>query len=411
MNDKEKSVGQDPLDGVMEDFYRSNSESEEEEETPDDPKEEKETSKGTSENKEQNMNFQKDYNPEDYDLANLMVIGVGGGGNNAIDRMTEAGVDGVELVSINTDAQVLEINKSDRAIQIGKELTGGLGAGGNPEIGREAALENQETLEKLLQNVDMLFLTCGMGGGTGTGATPVIADVAQKMEILTTGIVTRPFSFEGQDRAEKAGRGLKNLTGKVDTIITISNDRLLEVAPGNISLINAFGLVDEILMQGVRGISELITVPGMINLDFADIKNAMKDGGPALMGIGEAEGEGKTKKAAKNAISSPLLEGSIAGARNVIMNVTGSPDLSLEEVTEAAQLVQGEADEGADIIFGTTIKENTDAVKLTVIATGYEGRRSEGEEEDIRNIALPDKENGDSRDENDLEIPTFLRKG
>ncbi|MFB6214845.1 MAG: cell division protein FtsZ, partial [Candidatus Bipolaricaulia bacterium] len=320
------------------------------------------------------------------------------------------GVDGVKLISINTDAQVLEVNKSDKAIQIGKELTGGLGAGGNPEIGREAALENQETIEKLLQDVDMLFITCGMGGGTGTGATPVIADVAQKMEILTTGIVTKPFSFEGKERAKKAQRGLKNLTGKVDTIITISNDRLLEVAPGNISLINAFTMVDEVLMQGVRGISELITVPGMINLDFADLRNAMKDGGPALMGIGEAEGEGKTKKAAKNAISSPLLEGSIEGARNVIMNVTGNTDLSLEEVTEAAQLVKDEADEDASIFFGTTIKNDLDSVKLTVIATGYDGRRTQEEGDEIREIAFTEEEDGNLRDENDLDIPTFLRK-
>lgn len=403
MNKKRKSIGKDPLEDVMEDFYRSgstedNESSNENQESPETP-----TGKQTEEI--------RDYNPEDYDLAKLMVIGIGGGGNNAIDRMVEAGVDGVELVSINTDAQVLDINKSDRSIQIGKELTGGLGAGGEPEIGREAALENKETLEKLLKDVDMLFITCGMGGGTGTGATPVIAEVAQKKEILTTGIVTKPFSFEGQDRAEKAKRGLKNLAGKVDTIITISNDRLLEVAPGNISLIDAFVLVDEILMQGVKGISELITVPGMINLDFADLKNAMKEGGPALMGIGEAEGKGKTKKAAKNAISSPLLEGSLKGARNVIMNVTGNPELTLEEVTEAAQLVKSEADEGADIIFGTTFKDELDSVKLTVIATGYSDSETTKGEEDIREIVLTDKENGNLRDENDLDIPTFLRRG
>ncbi|MBS3787821.1 cell division protein FtsZ [Candidatus Bipolaricaulota bacterium] len=385
----------------MEDFYKSNSDQEEEKDVEGD--EEGKNSGGLSPKPTK-------AHASDYDLANLMVIGVGGGGNNAIDRMAEAGVDGVRLISINTDAQVLEVNKSDKAIQIGKELTGGLGAGGNPEIGREAALENQETIENLLQDVDMLFITCGMGGGTGTGATPVIADVAQKMEILTTGIVTKPFSFEGRERAEKAKRGLKNLTGKVDTIITISNDRLLEVAPENISLINAFTMVDEVLMQGVRGISELITVPGMINLDFADLRNAMKDGGPALMGIGEAEGEGKTKKAAKNAISSPLLEGSIEGARNVIMNVTGDTSLSLEEVTEAAQLVKEEADEDADIFFGTTIRNDLNSVKLTVIATGYDGRRAPEEEEDIREIALTDEENGNLRDENDLDIPTFLRR-
>lgn len=405
MDEEDKSVGNDPLDGVMEDFYRSSSNGEDKNSSENGQSEE-EAGRGN----DAPLQGKNEYNPDDYDLADLMVIGVGGGGNNAIDRMSEAGVDGVELVSINTDAQVLEINKSDRSIQIGKELTGGLGAGGNPEVGREAALENQETIEKLLQGVDMLFITCGMGGGTGTGATPVIAEVAQQMEILTTGIVTKPFSFEGKDRAEKARRGLKNLVDKVDTIITISNDRLLEVAPGNISLINAFKLVDEILMQGVRGISELITVPGMINLDFADLKNAMQDGGPALMGIGEAEGDDKTLKAAENAISSPLLEGSIEGARNIIMNVTGNTELSLDEVTKAAELVKSEADDEADIMFGTTIRDGLQSVKLTVIATGYDGREDHEEDQAIRNIALAEDENGNLSDEDDLDTPTFLRK-
>jgi len=408
MNKDKDSVGNDPLDGVMEDFYRSGSSEKEEETSPGNDGEREEENEADSDNPSRGRS---QYSPDDYDLANLMVIGVGGGGNNAINRMSEAGVSGVQLVSINTDAQVLEINESDRSIQIGKELTGGLGAGGNPEIGREAALENQETIEKLLQGIDMLFITCGMGGGTGTGATPVIAKVAQEMEILTTGIVTKPFSFEGQDREEKAKRGLKNLVNKVDTIITISNDRLLEVAPGDISLINAFKLVDEVLMQGVKGISELITVPGMINLDFADLENAMRDGGPALMGIGEAEGDDKTEKAAKNAISSPLLEGSIEGARNIIMNVTGSPQLSLEEVTKAAELVKEEADDDADIMFGTTIRDGLESVKLTVIATGYDGREETEEEEAIRNIALAEDQNGDFGSEDDLDTPTFLRKG
>jgi cell division protein FtsZ len=408
MKKDKDSVGKDPLDGVMEDFYKSGSSNGDEDTSKEN--EEEDTGKSNAEQDNPSTGTNQ-YSPDDYDLANLMVIGVGGGGNNAIDRMSEAGVDGVQLVSINTDAQVLEINKSDRSIQIGKELTGGLGAGGNPEIGREAALENQETIEKLLQGVDMLFITCGMGGGTGTGATPVIAKVAQEMEILTTGIITKPFSFEGQDRAEKARRGLKNLVNKVDTIITISNDRLLEVARGDISLINAFKLVDEILMQGVKGISELITVPGMINLDFADLENAMRDGGPALMGIGEAEGDDKTEKAAKNAIASPLLEGSIEGARNIIMNVTGSPELSLEEVTEAAELVKDEADDDADIMFGTTIRDGLKSVKLTVIATGYDGRDETEEEEAIRNKALAEDQNGDFGSEDDLDTPTFLRKG
>ncbi len=399
---KKKSVGNDPLDGIMKDFYQS---------TPDE--EDIGSEDGVSDESPENVQDEKKMNRMNnqggYDLAKLMVIGVGGGGNNAVDRMIEAGVDSVQLVSINTDAQVLEINKSDRSIQIGKELTGGLGAGGNPEIGREAALENQQTIEQLLQDIDMLFITCGMGGGTGTGATPVIAEVAQKMEILTTGIVTKPFTFEGAERADKAENGLKSLTGKVDTIITISNDRLLEIAPEEISLIDAFRLVDEILMQGVRGISELITVPGMINLDFADIRNAMKNGGPALMGLGEAEGDSKTKKAAQSAISSPLLEGSIEGAEKVILNITGGSDLTLDEVTAAAQMVQEAASNEADIMFGTAIKEGLDTVKLTIIATGYPDSGPNGAEEEIQEIAFKSN-NGGSREKNDLDIPTFIRR-
>lgn len=397
MAEKKKSVGKDPLDGIMKDFYDSSGDDNGESSSD---SEDEVTDKVKAEDRDYNSN---------YDLANLMVIGVGGGGNNAIDRMMEAGVNSVQLVSINTDAQVLEINDSDRSIQIGKELTGGLGAGGNPEIGREAALENQQTIEQLLQGINMLFITCGMGGGTGTGATPVIADVAQKMEILTTGIVTKPFTFEGVDRAEKAEHGLKSLTDKVDTIITISNDRLLEIAPDEISLVNAFRLVDEILMQGVRGISELITVPGMINLDFADIKSAMKNGGPALMGLGEAEGDGKTKKAAQSAISSPLLEGSIEGAEKVILNITGGSDLTLDEVTDAAQMVKEAASNDADIMFGTAIKEGLESVKLTIIATGYPDSGPNSEDEDIQEIAFQSN-NGGSREKNDLDIPTFIRK-
>jgi len=398
---KNKSIGNDPLDGIMENFYKPNSSDVEDE------------SGSEGDDKVVDKQSQRSGYSSNYDLAKLMVIGVGGGGNNAINRMMEAGVDSVELVSINTDAQVLGVNHSDKAVQIGRDLTGGLGAGGNPEIGREAALESQQTLEQLLQDVDMLFITCGMGGGTGTGATPVIADVAQQMEILTTGIVTKPFTFEGNERAEKAGSGLKKLAEKVDTIITISNDKLLEVAPGEISLINAFGLVDEVLLQGVRGISELITVPGMINLDFADIKNAMENGGPALMGLGEAEGDAKTRKAAQNAISSPLLEGSLDGAKKIILNITGGPNLSLEEVTEAANMVQEAASNEADMMFGTAVKEGLDSVKFTIIATGYAGSGPGGsEEEDIREIAFKKSNNGGaSREMNDLDIPTFIRRG
>ena len=263
--------------------------------------------------------------------ARLMVIGVGGGGGNAVDRMFASNSRAVELVVANTDAQVLEVVRGHRTLQLGQKLTSGLGAGGNPDIGRQAAEESKEVIIDLLNGVDMVFITAGMGGGTGTGAAPIIAGIAKEAGILTTAIVTRPFSFEGLARAEKAETGIARLAQSVDALICISNDKLLKVAPTDTPITKAFEIADEVLRQGVEGISDLITIPGMINLDFADIESVMRDAGTAMMGIGEGTGDGKTKEAARNAISSPLLDGSIQGARKVIMNITGGSDLTLED--------------------------------------------------------------------------------
>ncbi|MCX6095958.1 MAG: cell division protein FtsZ [Candidatus Bipolaricaulota bacterium] len=355
------------------------------------------------------MTEEKSFTP----LARLMVIGVGGGGGNAVDRMVAAGITGVELVAVNTDAQVLEVVKAHRTLQIGRKLTGGLGAGGNPEIGKLAAEESREEIMDLLEGVDMAFITCGMGGGTGTGAAPVIAGLAKEAGILTTGIVTRPFSFEGLARAEKAEAGIARLSQGVDALITISNDKLLKVTPADMPITKAFEMADEILRKGVEGISDLITVPGMINLDFADVESVMRGAGTAMMGIGEGEGEGKTKEAARNAIFSPLLDGSIKGARKVIMNITGGSDLTLEEVTEAASLIREAVSDRADIIFGTAIRDGMQKVRLTVIATGFsvayqgeeEGASPLGDETMLQKLQEESRIGAD-----DFDIPTFLRR-
>ena len=344
----------------------------------------------------------------------LMVLGVGGGGGNAVDRMYDTRVSGVELVAINTDAQVLEVVRSHRTLQIGRKVTGGLGAGGDPEVGKKAAEESREEIIDLIEGVDMVFITAGMGGGTGTGAAPVIAEIAKEAGILTTGIVTRPFSFEGVARAEKAEAGIARLSQAVDALICISNDKLLKVAPPDTPIMRAFEIADEVLRQGVEGISDLITVPGMINLDFADIESVMRNAGTAMMGIGEGEGEGKTKEAARNAISSPLLDGSIKGARKVIMNITGGSDLTLEEVTEAASLIREAVSDKADIIFGTAIRDGMEKVRLTVIATGfsvsYVGEEEEGAP--LTNETMLAKLEKESRGgADDFDIPTFLRRG
>jgi cell division protein FtsZ len=346
--------------------------------------------------------------------ARLMVVGVGGGGGNVVDRMFDTRVQGVDLVVVNTDAQVLEVARAHQTLQIGRKLTHGLGAGGNPEIGKLAGEESREEIVDLLHGVDMVFITAGMGGGTGTGAAPVIAALAKEAGILTTAIVTRPFSFEGIARAEKAEAGIARLAQGVDALICISNDKLLKVAHAETPITKAFEMADEVLRKGVEGISDLITVPGMINLDFADVESVMRDAGTAMMGIGEGEGEGKTKEAARNAISSPLLDGSIHGARKVIMNITGGADLTLEEVTAAASLIREAVSDRADIIFGTAIREGMEKVRLTVIATGF-AAAYEGEDEEgvpMSNESMLNKLEQESRvGVNDFDIPTFLRRG
>jgi len=345
--------------------------------------------------------------------ASLMVVGVGGGGGNAVDRMFDSSSNGVELVAVNTDAQVLEVVRAHRTLQLGRKLTSGLGAGGNPEIGRLAAEESKEEIVDLLNGVDMVFITAGMGGGTGTGAASIIASLAKDAGILTTAIVTRPFSFEGLARAEKAESGIARLAQTVDALICISNDKLLKVAPTDTPITEAFEIADEILRQGVEGISDLITIPGMINLDFADIESVMRDAGTAMMGIGEGEGDGKTKEAARNAISSPLLDGSIQGARKVIMNITGGSDLTLEEVTSAASLIREAVSDRADIIFGTAIRDGMEKVRLTVIATGFsvEYGRNEEDGPSLSNESMLAKLEQESRvGVDDFDIPTFLRR-
>ncbi|MBP2077552.1 cell division protein FtsZ [Oceanobacillus polygoni] len=307
------------------------------------------------------------------ELATIKVIGVGGGGNNAVNRMIEHGVEGVEFIAVNTDAQALNLSKAETTIQIGGKLTRGLGAGANPEVGKKAAEESKEQLEEVLQGADMVFVTAGMGGGTGTGAAPVIAQVAKDLGALTVGVVTRPFSFEGRRRSTQAISGIDTLKGSVDTLIVIPNDRLLEIVDKNTPMLEAFREADNVLRQGVQGISDLIAKPGLINVDFADVKTIMFDKGSALMGIGIATGETRATEAAKKAISSPLLETSIDGAHGILMNITGGTNLSLYEVQEAADLVTSAADKEVNVIFGSVINENlNDEIVVTVIATGFD---------------------------------------
>jgi len=341
--------------------------------------------------------------------ARLMVVGVGGGGGNAVDRMMRAGLQGVELVAVNTDAQVLAIVQAHQHLQIGRKLTGGLGAGGDPEIGRLAAEESREDIADLLQGLDMVFITAGMGGGTGTGGAPIIAEVAKELGVLTVAIVTRPFSFEGLARAQRAEVGIQNLSQSVDAIVTISNDKLLKVAPPDMSLTQAFELVDEVLRQGVQGITDLITVPGLINLDFADVESVLRGAGTAMMGIGEAEGENKTREAARRAISSPLLDAPVKGAKKAILNITGGDDLTLEEVTEAAGVIHEALSDKADLIFGATIRDGMQRARVTVIATGFPPLSGEGVTESEEEAILERIEReGIMRD--DYDIPTFLRR-
>ncbi|WP_261133913.1 cell division protein FtsZ [Bacillus sp. Marseille-Q3570] len=306
-------------------------------------------------------------------LAKIKVIGVGGGGSNAVNRMIENNVQGVEFIAVNTDAQALNLSRAEKKMQIGAKLTRGLGAGANPDIGKKAAEESKEQIEEVLQGADMVFVTAGMGGGTGTGAAPVIAEIAKEIGALTVGVVTRPFTFEGRKRSTHAVGGIETLKEKVDTLIVIPNDRLLEIVDKNTPMLEAFREADNVLRQGVQGISDLIAVPGLINLDFADVKTIMTSKGSALMGIGVAAGENRATDAAKKAISSPLLETSIDGAKGVLMNITGGSNLSLYEVNEAADIVSSASDEDVNMIFGSVINEDLkDEILVTVIATGFD---------------------------------------
>ena len=306
------------------------------------------------------------------DFANIKVIGVGGGGNNAVNRMVDNQIKGVQFLAVNTENQVLELSKADVTIQIGEKVTKGLGAGANPQIGEEAAQESREEITKALEGADMVFVTAGMGGGTGTGAAPIVAECAKEVGALTVGVVTKPFAFEGKRRRAAAEKGIEFLTQKVDTIIVIPNDKLLQVVDKKCSVSDAFGKADEVLRQGIKGISDLIQIPGLINLDFADVKTIMTNQGEALMGIGEGTGENRAADAAKMAINSPLLETSIDGAKGILLNISGSSDLGIFEVNEAAQIISDAADPDANIIFGSVIDESLgDKVQVTVVATGF----------------------------------------
>jgi cell division protein FtsZ len=310
--------------------------------------------------------------PQNY-LAVIKVIGVGGGGVNAVNRMIDAGLKGVEFIAVNTDAQALLMSDADVKLDIGREITRGLGAGSDPEVGRAAADAHREEIEEIIKGADMVFITAGKGGGTGTGAAPVIAEIAKNMGALTIGVVTRPFSFEGKRRSVQAERGISRLKEKVDTLIVIPNDRLLTVSNEKTSVLNAFKMADEVLLQGVSGITTLITTPGLINTDFADVKMIMSNAGSALMGIGQASGENRAVIAAKSAISSPLLEAAIDGARGILLTITGPSGLGLFEVNAAAEIIAAVAHQDANIIFGTVIDDEMgDEVKVTVIAAGFD---------------------------------------
>lgn len=356
-------------------------------------------------------------------LAQIKVIGVGGGGSNAVNRMIENGVQGVEFITVNTDAQALHMAKSEHKLQIGDKLTRGLGAGANPEVGKKAAEESRDLISNTLKGADMVFVTAGMGGGTGTGAAPVIAEIARECGALTVGVVTRPFTFEGRKRANQAELGIEALKEKVDTLIVIPNDRLLEIVDKKTPMLEAFREADNVLRQAVQGISDLIQVPGLINLDFADVKTIMTERGSALMGIGIATGENRASEAARKAIMSPLLETSIEGARGVIMNITGGSNLSLYEVNEAAEIVTAASDPEVNMIFGAIIEESMkDEIKVTVIATGFEHkpavapvRRPAASNNSNSSEPAADKNNtnlrpfGNQTSSDQLDIPTFLR--
>ncbi|HUY63169.1 MAG TPA: cell division protein FtsZ [Acidimicrobiales bacterium] len=356
-------------------------------------------------------------------FAVIKVVGVGGGGVNAVNRMIDANLRGVEFIAMNTDAQALLMSDADLKLDIGRQLTRGLGAGSDPEVGRQAADEHRGEIEEALKGADMVFITAGKGGGTGTGAAPVVAEVAKSVGALTIGVVTRPFSFEGRRRSVQADAGIERLKEKVDAIIIIPNDRLLNVSTEKTSMVNAFKMADEVLLQGVQGITDLITIPGQINTDFADVRMVLSSAGTAIMGIGQATGEGRAVNAARSAITSPLLEASIEGARGILVNIAGGPDLGLFEVNEAMEIIHGVAHPDANIIFGNVVDDAMgDDVRVTVIAAGFErwdeGRIGEPRpnersqvlgidpvHEDIFALPADDLDLGDD----EFDVPSFLR--
>ena len=370
-------------------------------------------------------------------MAQIKVLGIGGGGSNAVNRMIDAGIQGVEFIAVNTDAQALMLSQAPQRLRIGDKLTKGLGSGGSPEIGMKAAEESSEEIQALVKGADMVFITAGIGGGTGTGAAPVIARVAREMGSLTIGVVTKPFSFEGSRRMRAADEGIARLKEHVDTLIVIPNDRLLQVVDKKASIETAFRTADDVLRQGIQGISELITVPGLINLDFADVRAIMSEGGSALMAIGRAKGENRAREAAEQAIHSALLDVSIDGAQGILFNVTGGADLTLFEVNEAAEIMRAGVHPEANIIFGAVIDPTmTDEIRITVIATGFEqgGKKRQNaanvshlssyrQREDLATPAFLRKDRekaataaqavirmGDDEEDTNLEIPTFLRR-
>ena len=352
--------------------------------------------------------------------ATIKVIGVGGAGNNAVNRMIDIGIKGVDFIAVNTDRQALQTSRANTKIQIGEKITRGLGAGANPDIGAQSAEESKSEIAEVLRGADMVFVTAGMGGGTGTGAAPIVASTAKEMGILTIGVVTKPFTFEGKKRLSQAERGIESLKGKVDTLVVIPNDKLLQIIDRKTSIIEAFKMADDILRQGVQGISDLIAIPGLVNLDFADVKTIMLNQGMAHMGVGKASGENRAEDAAKEAIQSPLLETSIEGAKGVIINITGGEDLGLHEVNTAAELVQRSVDPEANIIFGTVTDPNmSDEIQITVIATGFETNGEPISSIGVENIVSKTWEKkinsipastDSSSSQNDLDIPSFLRK-
>jgi cell division protein FtsZ len=376
-------------------------------------------SKGRDNSKPNSKLKTMEIKPEITPVANIKVLGIGGGGCNAVNRMIKSGLKGIEFISINTDAQALYHSEAGTKINIGHATTRGLGAGSNPDIGRQAAEESVDEIRDAIEGSDMIFITCGLGGGTGTGGAPVIAGLAKEMGILTVAVVTKPFSFEGQRRKGQADEGLENLKNKVDTLITIPNDKILSIIDKKTPLNDAFAVVDDVLRQGVQGIADLITIHGMINVDFADVKAVMENAGSALMGIGYGTGENRAVEAAKAAVESPLLELSIDGAKGVLFNITGGNDLSMFEVDEAARIITEAADPEANIIFGAVINDSyTGEVKITVVATGFDYSRNESSILRQKSAFSPRTTHATPNEsmpnikktENELDIPAFIRQ-